>query len=165
MPTMLGAQLEDLSSLATQLASTTNSIGDCRASSTSSTDNVVQTVRSAAATVLGQINAQMDALRSAVAAANSSTNAAEWTGANAARFRSAYGEFDAAMRAAETTTKDTYADFNRAIDQMAASLSSFVAQLSTSLNGAQSSTQSMRGAVEAQRANLDMVMNTGLSVG
>ena len=118
MPAMLGAQLEDLSSLAAQLATTTTSIGECQASATGSTDNVVQTVRNAASTVLAQINAQMDALRAAVAAANTSANSAEWTGANAGRFRAAYGDFDTAMRSAETATKDTFADFNRAIDQM-----------------------------------------------
>ena len=161
---MLGAQLDDLHALAGQLDRTGGAIADCQSRSTSDTNQVVESVRTAATTALQRITAQMDALRESVRAANTSASAAQWTGGNAERFRSAYQQFDASMQQAEATTKETFADFNRAIDQMAASLSDYAQQLANSLVNAQSSTQSMSSAVQGPRANLDMVMNTGLSV-
>lgn len=161
---MLGAQLDDLSALAGQLDRTGGAIADCQSRSTSDTNQVVESVRAAATTALQRITTQMDALRESVRAANTSATSAQWTGGNAERFRSAYQQFDASMQQAEATTKETFADFNRSIDQMAASLSDYAQQLASSLLNAQSSTQSMSGAIQGQRANLDMVMNTGLSV-
>ena len=161
---MLGAQLDDLSALAGQLDRTGGAIADCQSRSTSDTNQVVESVRAAATTALQRITTQMDALRESVRAANTSATSAQWTGGNAERFRSAYQQFDASMQQAEATTKETFADFNRSIDQMAASLSDYAQQLASSLLNAQSSTQSMSGAIQGQRANLDLVMNTGLSV-
>jgi hypothetical protein len=162
---MLGAQLDDLQALAGQLDRTGGAIADCQSRSTSDTNQVVESVRTAAATALQRITTQMDVLRESVRAASTSSTSAQWTGGNAERFRAAYEQFDTSMQQAEVTTKETFADFNRAIDQMAASLSDYAQQLATSLTNAQSSTQSMSGAVHAQHANLDMVMNSGLSVG
>ena len=161
---MLGAQLDDLSALAGQLDRTGGAIADCQTRSTTGTNEVVDSVRTAATTALQRITAQMDALRETVRAASTSSTSAQWTGGNAERFRAAYQQFDASMQQAETTTKETFADFHRAIDQMASSLSDYAQQLANSFVNAQSSTQTMSSAVQAQRANLDMVMNTGLSV-
>jgi hypothetical protein len=162
---MLGAQLDDLVALASHLDRTGTAIADCQVRSTSDTNQVVDSVRTAAATALQHITAQMDTLRESLRAADSSSSAAHWTGANAERFRSAYRQFDLSMQRAELTTKETFADFHRAIDQMAASLSDYAQQLTSALTNAQQSTHTMSSAVHAQRANLDAVMNTGLSVG
>jgi hypothetical protein len=162
---MLGAQLDDLDALAGHLDRTGTAIADCQARSTSDTNQVVDSVRTAAATAMQRITAQMDALRESLRAAGSSSSAAQWTGANAARFRAAYQQFDVSMQQAEATTRETFADFHRAIDQMAASLSDYAQQLASALTNAQQSTHTMSSAVHAQRANLDAVMNTGLSVG
>lgn len=165
MPSMLGAQLEDLTSLAGQLNRTGGAITECQTSSTGTTNDVVTTVRQAADAALSAITAQMESLRSAVAAANAASGSAEWTGANAERFRTAYGDFDASMVKAETSTKDTFQQFQKAISDMAQSLDGYSQELAKALTSARSSTDSMARAVEAQRTNLDTVMNTGLSVG
>jgi hypothetical protein len=162
---MLGAQLDDLDALANQLDRTGTAIADCQSRSTSDTNQVVDSVRTAAATALQRITAQMDIMRESLRAASGSSHAAHWTGANAERFRSAYQQFDASMQQAEVTTRGTFADFQRAIDQMAASLADYAQQLASALANAQQSTLTMSSAVHAQRANLDAVMNTGLSVG
>jgi phage-related protein len=161
---MLGAQLDDLDALAGQLDRTGGALAECQSRSTADTNQVVESVRTAATTALQRITTQMDLLRESVRTAGSSSSAAQWTGANAERFRSAYHDFDASMQQAEATTKETFADFQRAIDQMAASLSDYVQQLANALTNAQHSTQTMSSAVHAQRANLESVMNTGLSV-
>lgn len=161
---MLGAQLDDLDALAGQLDRTGGALAECQTRSTTDTNQVVESVRAAANTALQRITAQMDALRESVRGAGSSSRAAQWTGANAERFRAAYHDFDVSMQQAEATTKDTFAEFQRAIDHMATSLSDFAQQLANALANAQHSTQTMSGAVHAQRANLESVMNTGLSV-
>jgi hypothetical protein len=69
------------------------------------------------------------------------------------------------MGQAEAAAGETFAEFNTAIDTMAASLSEFVNQFSTALTAAQDSTGSMSTAVEGQRAALDAAMNTGMSMG
>jgi hypothetical protein len=161
---MLGAQLDDLDALAGQLDRTAAAITDCQSRSTTDTNQVVDSVRTATTTALQRITAQMDTLRESVRAAGHSAGAAQWTGANAERFRSAYQQFDTSMQQAEATTKETFADFHRAIDRMAAALADYAGQLAGALTNAQSSTHAMSSAVQAQRTNLDSVMNTGLSV-
>ena len=106
-PSMLGAQLDDLSALAGQLDRTGGAIADCQSRSTSETNEVVESVRTAATTALQHITAQMDALRESVRAASTSSTSAQWTGGNAERFRAAYQQFDASMQQAEATTKGT----------------------------------------------------------
>ena len=161
---MLGAQLDDLDALAGQLDRTGGALAECQSHSTTDTNQVVDSVRTAATTALQRITTQMDLLRESVRTAGASSTSAQWTGANAERFRAAYHDFDASMQQAEATTRETFADFSRAIDQMAASLCDFSRQLASALANAQNSTQSMSSAVHAQRANLESVMNTGLSV-
>ena len=69
------------------------------------------------------------------------------------------------MVRAETSTKDTFQQFQKAINDMAQSLDGYAQELAKALTSARTSTDSMGRAVEAQRANLDTVMNTGLTVG
>lgn len=165
MPAMLGAQLDDLIALAGELARTTSAIGDSQQSATSTTDRVVESVRTSSADAERQIANHMAALRDAVTRASTSAEGALWTGTNAETFRQAYREFDASLRQAEEATKATFADFGRAIAQMSDSLSQYSTTLASALASAQSSTQSMETAVRAQRDNLDQVMNSGLTVG
>jgi uncharacterized protein YukE len=165
MPTILGAELDDLVALSSELARTTSALGQTQSGSAASTNDVVQSVKSAAAAAEGQITTQMDSLRGAVGRANASASTAVWTGRNAERFRAAYQDFDASMQKAETATRETFNDFRRAIDEMARTLADYTQTFSTALSNAQSSTQSMQAAVDAQRQNLDQVMNTGLTVG
>ncbi len=105
----------------------------------------------------------MDDLRSTVEAAAAKANAAEWTGQNQARFIEGYGNFQAAVGQAELATKDTFSNFDQAINQMGEELEAYQATLSSALSEASASTDSMSSAVAAQRDNLDAVMNTGLN--
>jgi hypothetical protein len=165
MSQLLGAQLDDLAALATQLDHTTAAIGSCRGDAVTSTSAVVESVRASAADALARVRAATESLRVSVTDAGSRTTAAAWTGANAERFRGAYAEFDASMARAEASTTATFEEFRVAIDRMAASLDDYGRELVAALQRAEMSTSSMGAAVRAQHANLDAVMNTGLSVG
>lgn len=162
---MLGAQLEDLSGLSAQITKTQGDIGTSQSNSLAATNNVVESVRTAAQAALTQITGELSALRASVDAAQGSADGAVWTGANSELFRGAYRDFNSAMAQAEAATNETFSEFNTAIDQMSASLSDYVNQFSASLTAAQESTGSMSTAVEGQRANLDATMNTGMSLG
>jgi hypothetical protein len=163
--TMLGAQLDDLGQLAGQLTTTTSDIGASSSRCTSLTSSVVSNVQQAAQDALQSIGNEMEALRATVDAAGRSADAAQWTGGNADRFRSAYVDFNGAMAAAERTTNETFADFKRLIENMTTELNEYVTKFNTSLDQAQQATQSMSSAVTSQQNALDQVMNTGISIG
>lgn len=165
MSSMLGAQLGDLESLSSQLRSTMSEIGAVQGESMATSNTVVSSVREAATRAQGEILAAMERLRASVETSATQANAAAWTGANRDSFVSSYGEFQSAMTAAEAATEDAYQQFTTQIDAMAASLEDYTAQLQSSLTQAEASTESMSGAVDAQRTNLDQVMNTGMSIG
>lgn len=159
---LLGAQLEDLTSLSTQLTTTEGSIGTVQTSTTSETTTVVEGVRTAASTALAQITTLMGELRTAVEAASTNADGANWTGANRETFIGAYGDFNTAMSTAEVATSDTFANFDTSINTMSSELEEFQSTFSLALTDAQSSVSSMATAVNAQRDNLDQVMNTGM---
>jgi hypothetical protein len=160
---MLGAQLEDLSGLSQRLTVTSGDINATKTDSTTSTTNVVESVRTAASNALQQIEAQMEALRLTVTTAHNQAQSAVWTGINAETFRNAYAEFDSSMQQAEQATRETFSSFQRSIDTMAGELSDYSTRFAASMGEAETSTCSMATAVEQQRANLDQVMNTGLT--
>lgn len=162
---VLGAQLDDLTGLAGQLTTTEGEIGGVATDSTSTTTNVVGDVTNAANAALTRITSLMDELRRTVDTAARNADAAAWTGANRDRFISGYADFNAAVAQAEAVTRDTFANFDAAIASMAGELEQYQASLTGALSDAQASTNSMARAVEAQRDNLDSVMNSGLSFG
>lgn len=161
---MLGAQLEDLGGLADRLRATSADINTVQGEATRVSDTVVTSVRDAAHAALTQISGAMDRLRVAVAASTQQSEATNWTGANREVFVGANADFDAAMAQAEGATNDTFQRFEAAIESMAAGLEEYAAVLDRSLTDAQTSTTSMAAAVDAQRVNLETVMNTGLTV-
>ncbi len=163
--TVLGAQLDDLTDLAGRLTTTESEIGGVQTDSTAATSTVVGDVTTAAANALVRITALMDNLRASVDAAATRAADANWTGHNREEFIRGYGDFNAAVAQAEAATRDTFANFDNAISSMTAELEQYQASLSAALADAQGSTASMAQAVEAQRENLDSVMNTGLSFG
>jgi uncharacterized protein YukE len=162
---MLGAQLEDLSGLSTQLTSTSSEITAVDAAATSSTTQVVDGVRQASNAAKLAIDAHMQTLRETIMNANSRLTATQWTGQNQMTFTSAYEQFNSAMVTAENAAKDTFASFERSITTMSTELEEFVTRFNASMADASASTTSMASAVDAQRDNLDQVMNTGMSVG
>jgi hypothetical protein len=162
---MLGAQLDDLSQLSTRLVTTAGDIDGTNTRCTSATTQVVDSLKTSATTALRAVEAEMQALRSTVDAAQSSTDGAMWTGGNSDRFRSAYTEFNGAMAQAESTTRETFGEFNQYIEQMTAQLEEYVSTFSAALVRANEATNSMSQAVNAQQDALDQVMNAGLTIG
>lgn len=161
---MLGAQLDDLSSLSNRLQTTSGDVGSVQQQAVSLTSRVVSNVTEAAQTALNEITTQMDLMAQSVTAASSQADATQWTGANADRFRQAAMDFQGAITQAGSTTNDTFAQFLSTASSLSAMLETYVSQLSTSLSNAQESANQMSSAVEGQRSNLDQVMNQGLSV-
>jgi Zn-dependent alcohol dehydrogenase len=164
MPT-LGATLEDLEALSTQLVTTTGDIGDVRDETRTAITEVVERLRQAGQAAVQTARQQMAALRTTVDSAQTRADGADWTGHNAEVFRSAYHDFSGAIGQAEQSTTDYFDEFNALLDRLGADTETYVGELGSSLTNAQTSTESMGHAVGAQRENLDQVMNTGFSVG
>ncbi len=161
--TMLGAQLDDLATLADQLRRTAADLGATRDGSTSLSQTMVSSTQDAAQTGLSQINEQLAAMSSSVSTSVNQANASQWTGANADRFRDGAAGFQQNIEAGRATTEQAFNDFNTHINALASSLEAYVQSFGAALSGAEESSNQMSGAVEAQRANLDQVMNTGMA--
>jgi hypothetical protein len=161
--TMLGAQLDDLSDLSVTLTTTGGDVLTAQASATSTTTNVVSEVRSSAQSALAAIRSHLDALLTSVQTSGARAEATAWTGANRDRFTAAYGDFQQAMQAARQSTEAVFAEFQAAVDTMTASLEDYDRQFSSAMGQAEGSVRSMSAAVDAQRTNLDSVMNTGMA--
>lgn len=162
--TMLGAQLDDLATLSTRLQTTAGDVGSVQEQAVALTSTVVSSVTESARQALTQISTQMDVMSQSVAASTSQAESTQWTGQNADRFRQGATEFQTAMATAGSTTNEAFEAFVQAASAMSDSLQQYVNQLSTSLVSAQDSATQMSGAVESQRANLDQVMNVGISL-
>ncbi len=161
--TMLGAQLDDLEALASQLRTTAATIGDTNTDARSQTTAVVTACRDAAAQSFRAITGALDLLNSSVLRSSEHARTATWTGANQQRFLDASHEFGAALGEVDSATRATFEQFQSNINAMADALESFQATLHTSLLRAHDSTEAMASAVDAQRTTLDMAMNQGLS--
>ena len=163
--TMLGAQLDDLSTLSTKLQTTSGDVGSIKEQAVSLTSTVVGNVIEAAKQALGDITTQMDLLSQSVASSSTQAAATQWTGANADRFRQGATDFQSSMTQAGATTGEAFEAFLQSASTMTDSLEHYVTQLASALTTAQESAAQMSGAVESQRANLDQVMNIGISIG
>ena len=159
---MLGAQLDDLDGLAQRLRLTGGEIGDVRADAQLTTTTVVEAVRGSVQEARTRIDAVMiDLLRSVGASADVAA-ATAWTGRNQEAFVGHHAEFRAAMDQASAATTDAFAQFGLAVEQMAGALVDYDVSLAAALADAAASSQAMATAVEAQRDNLDQVMNSGM---
>ncbi len=163
--TMLGAQLDDLQSLSAQLTLMGTDVAACRDDSVITASQVITDVTQATALALQQINAHMARLEGSVHAAVGHAEATQWTGANADRFRQGASDFQASMGSGQATTREAFASFQQSAAMMTETLQDFVTGFSAALTEASASAGDMSAAVEAQRANLDSVMNLGLSIG
>lgn len=164
MPT-LGATLEDLEALSTQLATTTGDIGEVREHTRAAITSVVDQLRASGQQAVQTARTQMESLRATVEAARSRADGADWTGHNAEVFRSSYHDFSTAIGRAQQATTEYFDEFNALLDRLGGDTEAYVGELASSLTNAQASTESMGNAVDGQRQNLDQVMNTGFSVG
>lgn len=162
--TMLGAQLDDLQGLSAQLHVMGGDVATTRDGSVTTTSQVIGDVTQATATALQQITSHMDQLQASVQTAVARAEATQWTGANADRFRQSAVEFQTSIAAGQATTREAFASFQSSVTMMSDTLQQFVTGFSAALTDASSSASDMATAVEAQRANLDNVMNLGLSI-
>ena len=162
--TMLGAQLDDLQALSSQLTTMGDDVAASRDDALATTTNVIAEVSQATTTALQQISAHMERLEASVRGAMARADATQWTGANADRFRQGASDFQSSLIVGQTATQEAFTSFQQSTSLMGDTLSEFVAGFSTALTQASSSANDMSSAVEAQRANLDSVMNLGLTI-
>ena len=162
--TMFGARLEDLSALADQLRATTIDIEDGSDDAVRITSDVIQAVSDAADAARDQITQAVQAISSAVTAAARQAEGTEWVGANRDRFVEAAANFDGAIGDAQVATVEMFGDFRVKIGELSAQLDSYVTDFGRAMGEAREHSTSMATAVDAQRNNLEAVMNEGLSV-
>lgn len=163
--TVLGAETGQLESLAAQLTRTGGEIEQVRAETQTTADTVVAEMEASFHRALQGIERSMQQLRSSVDAAHAQLSETTWTGVNAETFHAGYGDFNAAMANLEAAVGDTYLQFDAQMRGMGETITSFQAQVTTSMQQANASTDSMQLAVRQQQANLESAMNTGLSFG
>ncbi len=161
----LGATLDDLQALADQLRATSSDIGEVSTTTQTQIKAIVEQLRTSGTQAVTTARNQMEALRASVTAAQSRADGADWTGHNAEVFRHAYQDFNQSMTKAEQATNGYFEEFNTLLDKLGGDTETYVGEFTTSMSSAQTSTDSMATAVDAQHQNLDQVMNTGMSVG
>lgn len=162
---MLGATPEELIELASRLGVTTSEINQVSGDTHGISARVIDEMHATFATAVSSITTAMDALRLTVDASRGQLETTTWTGANRAVFDGAYGDFTGAMGQLEGAVTDAYAEFDAQMQQLGGVIEGFQGQVSSSLDQAQTSTTSMAQAVDAQRDNLELAMNSGLAVG
>lgn len=160
--TMLGAQLDDLAGLSQQLTSMSGDVATSRDDSVATTSQAIGDVTQATAAALQQITAHMERLETSVQTAVARAESTQWTGTNAVRFRQGAHEFQTSMSAGRATTTEAFESFQHSVAAMSETLEEFVAGFSAALTDASASANDMSAAVEAQRTNLDNVMNSGM---
>ncbi len=161
---MLGAQLDDLQTLSNQLTTMGANVAASRDESLTTTTNVINEISQATATALQQITTHMERLEASVRIAVAKADATQWTGANADRFRQGASDFQSSLLTGQTATQEAFTSFQQSTSLMSDTLQEFITGFSAALTQAADSAHDMSSAVEAQRANLDSVMNLGLSI-
>jgi len=163
--TMLGAQLDDLHALSSQLTTMGADVAAGRDDALTTTTTMITDVSEATAAALQQITVHMERLEVSVRSAVARAEATQWTGANADRFRQGANDFQSSLLTGQTTAREAFTSFQQSASLMSETLQEFVAGFSVALTHAATAANDMSAAVEAQRANLDGVMNLGLSIG
>ncbi len=162
---VLGAETGQLETLAAQLTRTGAEIDQVRSETQNTADTVVAEMESSFHRALRGIEQSMLHLRTSVDAAHMQLVDTIWTGVNAETFHSGYGDFNSAMANLEVAVGDAYVQFDAQMRSMGETITAFQGQVTTSMQQAQASTDSMQLAVRQQQTNLENAMNTGLSFG
>jgi hypothetical protein len=162
---MLGASLEDLDQLSIQLHTTAASIDTVSIDSNRSAQAAVSQLRETGTSAVMAATDHMGTLRDAVERARSRADGASWVGHNAETFRAGYDDFSGAMARAEEATTGYFTELKNVLERLGADTEHYLGDLTAALREAQASTESMSRAVDAQRDNLDQVMNTGMRAG
>jgi len=161
---MLGADLDSMAALGSQLDTTTGEIGDVSGDAQRIATTVVDEMRQTFDTAVTQINTAMEQLNASVQRMVTQTDTTDWTGVNRDTFVDASAQFDQSTRQVAEETDAAYKDFDSHSKALGESLEQFQSTLTTNLTNASDSTQSMSTAVAAQAQALDTTMNTGLSL-
>lgn len=162
--TMLGAELEGLSSLSTQLAQTSVGIGESRQSAQAVADQVVGELETTFSIAMSRITQTTQDLKATVDASRSQIDVTVWTGANAERFNAAGQEFSDSMLRVAAATDEAYEGFRTAMEGVRAHIVEHQISLGQNLAAAEDATTSMAGAVDSQHAVLDSAMNSGIGL-
>ena len=162
---MLGAETGQLESLAAQLTRTGAEIDQVQSQTQTTADTVVIEMEASFRQALQGVERAMQRLRGTVDAAHTQLGDTTWTGANAATFHAGYGDFNGAMVAFEGAVGDAYGQFDAQMRTVGETIAAFQIQISSSMQQAHASTDSMQRAVSQQQTNLESAMNTGLSFG
>lgn len=156
---MLGAQLEDLNALASQLETSTGRLGEVNDSCQKIQTSICGDMEAAFSAAVGRVESTMADMRSVVTEGQASLDSTVWTGGNRQQFDAASGDFASSMSALEGSISDTWTTFNDQVHHMSGLLAQFQVELSTHLGHAQESTANMSKAVIMQHDNLDSAMN------
>ena len=162
---MLGAETGQLETLAARLLQTGAEIDQVQSQTQVTADTVVSEMEASFRQALQGIEQSMAHLRGTVDAAHNQLADTTWTGANASTFQAGYGDFNGAMVSFEAAVGDAYMQFDAQMRTMGETISAFQVQVSSSMQQAHVSTDSMQRAVSQQQMNLESAMNTGLSFG
>ena len=162
---VLGAETGQLETLAAQLTRTGAEIDQVRSETQTTADTVVAEMEASFHRALRGIEQSMLHLRTSVDAAHMQLAETIWTGVNAETFHSGYGDFNSAMANLEVAVGDAYVQFDAQMRSMGETITAFQGQVTTSMQQAHASTDSMQLAVRQQQTNLENAMNTGLSFG
>ena len=162
---MLGASLEDLDQLSVQLHTTAASIDTVSTDTNRTAQAAVSQLRDTGTSAVTSATDHMSTLREAVERARSRADGASWVGHNAETFRASYHDFSGAMARAEEATTGYFAELKNVLERLSADTEQYLGELTFALRDARDSTEAMSRAVDAQRDNLDQVMNTGMRAG
>lgn len=160
---MLGAELGQMRQLSRQMNRTTARISRAQSNTNRTTERVVTNVQNEASRAMKLVDAALEDLRGSVNEAVTTAQGTAWEGQNNRRFMAAANDFRSHMNKADSATHDAFQKFEQSIRQMSEALDTYQRSFSTALSNAQSSTESMRQAVDSQTTELDKVMNTGLT--
>ena len=144
---MLGAETGQLESLAAQLTRTGAEIDQVQSQTQTTADTVVAEMQASFRQALQGIEHSMHHLRGTVDAAHTQLGDTTWTGANAATFHAGYGDFNGAMVSFEGAVGDAYVQFDAQMRTMGETIVAFQIQISSSMQQAHASTDSMQRAV------------------
>lgn len=162
---VLGAQTGELVELASQLGSTTGDIEAVNADTRTVSTTVTSEMQDSFGRALTGITNAMKMLTDSVTAANGRLDGTTWTGSNRETFNGAYVNFGSAMGSLDSAVNQAYAEFDGQMKQISGFIDEFQVEVDAAMQQAKESTTSMQTAVNAQRENLESVMNTGLTVG
>lgn len=162
---MLGADLESMAALGSQLDLTTGEIGDVSLDAQRIANTVVEDLTQTFARAIAEVTTAMNAFDSSIQTLVAQTDTTEWTGANRDTFVNAAAQCHTSCGQIREQTQVGWEDFDAHKNALSENLEAFQVALTANLASAEESTQSMSSAVAAQSQALDVTMNTGLTVG